>query len=132
MTVSLVYSMMEPTSHPPTQSLAGIPIGFSFEYGGQQFTHFLVGSNGFLVLRNDGDAAYQLSYDLSYLYNSAVNLLGCFTKSVTATDDTKISYSFEGEKGNHVLTVEFNKPWCHRWLLWQFGFCYVYCAVQAF
>lgn len=89
--------------------LAGIPIGFSFEYGGQQFTHFLIGSNGFLVLRNDGDAAYQLSYDLSYLYNSAVNLLGCFTKSVTATDDTKISYKLEGEKGNHVLTVEFNK-----------------------
>lgn len=36
------------TNKPSTYTeLAGIPIGFSFEYGGQQFTHFLVGSNGF-------------------------------------------------------------------------------------
>lgn len=68
---------------------SGIDMGFTFTFGGQKFTHFLVGTNGYVVLRNEGDAAYQVSYDLSYMYNSAVNTVGCFTKTVQATDSTK-------------------------------------------
>lgn len=87
---------------------SGINMGFTFTFGGQKFTHFLVGTNGYVVLRNEGDAAYQVSYDLSYMYNSAVNTVGCFTKTVQATDSTKVGYKIEGTDGKHVLTVEYD------------------------
>jgi hypothetical protein len=104
-------------------TVAGYPIGFSFNLGEQTFTNFAVSPNGFIYLggaepfpvnaQSMSSANYILD-DAARFEPGATNVLG-FSRvtgdnSVTKADtNTEISYLLSGSTGSRVLTIQFKK-----------------------
>ncbi|MDR0348611.1 MAG: hypothetical protein LBH90_03850, partial [Tannerella sp.] len=118
-------------------NVTGFPIGFSFIFGSQTFTHFAVSPNGFIYL---GGAtpflvdAREVSSDINVglglgtknpilsdrerFEEGAINVLGFSRVTSSGTDDisattvdanTEISYLLSGTAGDRVLTIQFKQ-----------------------
>ena len=88
----------------------GIPIGFNFSFGGTVYTHFCIGTNGFIKL---GNAATTVTGAFGNYNNSLSNTatdrpeIGPFWEDNNRNTGA-ITYGVSGVAGSQVLTVDWN------------------------
>lgn len=94
-------------------SIAGIPFGFSFPYAGENFTHFAISYNGYLMLGGETignilTGGLMGGHMGKFIFQRDVpNVFGCVdTNLVGMCDDSEVSYSIDAEG----LTVQY-KNW---------------------
>ncbi len=85
--------------------LAGIDIGFTFNYNQKAMTKFVVYTNGAIQL-GDGDISIN-PYGYYNNFSNASNFLGiCGIRDITNSADAEISYKVVGEAPNRQLIVQ--------------------------
>lgn len=87
----------------------GFPIGFNFKYDSKYMTHFMIGSNGYILL---GDTAITASTPSSFFHAIGggydINSIGAISiTDVLGTDSTEISYKMIGEAPDRILVVQY-------------------------
>ena len=93
-----------------------LPIGFTFNYGGNNYDEFGVSSNGFIVLGINSSGGTSLfssgiSNDLSDGFSSDRPIIAPLWDDLDVSGGS-VSYKTEGTTGNRVLTVEWlNAQW---------------------
>ena len=91
-----------------TTSLAGIPIGFDFQFDGKTYDKFVAGGVGYIVLGDGTSEEVTLSWNTMFdrfLYPR----IGLGTDGdMIGLEGTSISYKLEGTSPNRILAVEFN------------------------
>ena len=100
-----------------------IPIGFTFQYNGVDYTKIHLNANGFAVLGNSFQANSSLnpSYDVNEL-RSATGLKGAirpilapFWDNLLFSNANNLSYKTEGVAPNRIFTVQWQN------MIWQSG-----------
>ena len=89
--------------------MAGIPIGFDFQFGGRTYDKFVVSGQGYVLLGKKGEEDVSIAGTDLQVQIGIAPWIGVATyDDVFGSDDTRISYKKEGTSPNSVLTVEFS------------------------
>jgi VCBS repeat-containing protein len=85
-----------------------LPIGFGFDYWGQNVNEFFISSNGYIGFDSDDD--YGDNYGFSFPTNtlSLNNLISIVGTDLDPEEGGTIQYATVGEEGNRVLVVEYD------------------------
>ena len=97
--------------------MAGIPIGFDFQFGGRTYDKFVVSGQGYVLLGKKGEEDVSIAGTDLQVQLGIAPWIGIATNDdIFGSTNTRISYKKEGTSPNSVLTVEFllgGKPECH-------------------
>ncbi|MDE5703374.1 MAG: hypothetical protein K2H70_00980, partial [Bacteroidales bacterium] len=90
-----------------SHTLAGIPMGFDFKYGGSTYNTFAVAGYGYVILGQQPDITYsgnewQMSKMMTY---AGIPMIGIGTDA--GVYGLQVNYKVDGTEGAKVLTVEF-------------------------
>lgn len=92
-------------------TLAGIPIGFDFEYYGTTFDKFIVSAKGYIKLGAKTDENITFSKNLQML-NRMLNLDYCIgVTSDIPVYECNVSYKMTGEAGQRMMTIQFDRKY---------------------
>ncbi|MDR0714679.1 MAG: fibronectin type III domain-containing protein [Bacteroidales bacterium] len=121
LTELVFYSPTEKSKELVTD-VAGIPIGFDFDYDNQTMNRFAISSYGAIILGKDKVTANTNPASLLGTANSSettywkagdIDVIGTikqgFPFEVYASANTEISYKVEGTNSNRILVVQFKK-----------------------
>jgi hypothetical protein len=94
----------------------GFPIGFTFNYGGNNFTRFAVGTNGYIKL---GESTFTIGGSVSTAFSSIPfnpadtnnynNLIGAFHGDIEGQTGSVLSFRSIGTAPNRELVVQWSK-----------------------
>jgi len=95
---------------------AGFPIGFPFAFGGQIFTRFAVGTNGYITLGNDN---FSIANTVSGAFNSTpfnppdtvayLNLIGALHADLQGQTGSELSFKTIGTEPNRECVIQWQK-----------------------
>jgi len=95
---------------------AGFPIGFPFSFGGNAFTRFAVGTNGYIKL---GEGTFTIGGSVASAFSSVPfnladtnnynNLIGAFHGDIEGQTGSELSYKLIGSAPNRELVVQWKK-----------------------
>ena len=102
---NLFFNATGSVDYTQTTTLAGIPIGFDFQFYGKNYDKFVIGGCGFITLGDNTSENVTLG---SNDFRFWVPFIGISSdESVGKLNTTSIKYKLEGATPNQVLTVEY-------------------------